>query len=132
MKVILFILVTLVVLSALCSATGVNVLGNWNAGNVHGVVNRLVAGVTMIYCGSTAYLCFKRKLIGWWLVTVLWVGALVGVLINAVWTAYHIGLPPLGLVLGGLGELVKIGIGAAVLWRVWLPLRKDFTPRRIG
>jgi hypothetical protein len=127
MKGVVFILVTMGVFGALCSITGANVLGSWNVGNVHGVVNRLVAGVTAIYCGTAAYTCIKRRLIGWWLVTVLWVIVLVSVLIGAIWTAFHIGLPPLGLVLGGLGELVKIGIGAAILWRVWLPLRKDFT-----
>jgi hypothetical protein len=82
--------------------------------------------VTAIYCGVSAYACLKRKGYGWWMVTVLWVLMLLGVLAGAVWNAMHIGLPLLGLLLGGIGELVKIGVGGWLLFRVWLPVRDKF------
>lgn len=126
MKVVIFVLCVLAVFAALAAITGANVLSSLGPRGQSVLLNRMVSLVTAIYCGVSAYACLKRKRYGWWMVTVLWVLMLLGVLAGAIWNAMHIGLPLLGLLLGGIGELVKIGVGGWLLFRVWLPIRDAF------
>jgi hypothetical protein len=126
MKLVLFVLITITVLSTACAITGTNIMGSWNAENSHWIINRFAAGIIAVYCSIATFTCLKSSSIGWWLVTLLWIFFLVSVFIGAVWNAYHIGLPLLGLILGGVGELVKISIGTVIFARGWLPLRKNF------
>jgi hypothetical protein len=124
MKVVVFLLCVLAALAALCAITGANVLSSPRG--EYALLNRAASSVTAIYCAVSAYACLKRKSYGWWMVTVLWALLLLSVLVGAVWNAMHIELPLLGLLLGGVGELVKIGIGGVLLFRVWLPMRNKF------
>jgi len=126
LKVVIFVLCVLAAFATLAAITGANVLSSLGPTGQSVLLNRTASLVAAAYCGVSAYACLKRKGYGWWMVTVLWVLMLLGVLAGAIWNAMHIGLPPLGLLLGGIGELVKIGVGGWLLFRVWLPVRDKF------
>jgi hypothetical protein len=126
MKSVIFVLCVLAVLGALCAITGATVLGGLRPSGEYAFLNRAASSITAIYCAVSAYACSRRKSYGWWMVTVLWVLTLLSVLAGSVWSAMHVGLPMPGLLLGGVGELVKIGIGGWLLFRVWLPMRDKF------
>jgi hypothetical protein len=70
--------------------------------------------------------CWKRKMYGWYLVEVL-IWASVGfAAFRAIYMGFTIGLPWLGLLLGSIGEGVKIGIFAWVMLPFWTKQRKNF------
>ncbi|HEY3754802.1 MAG TPA: hypothetical protein VGL42_01510 [Opitutaceae bacterium] len=70
----------------------------------------------------------RRKLWGWHIVHVLmWVGvALFSIGLAMKIVAYSKVLPWPGLLLGAVGESVKLGIGLWVLFRYWRPKRAHF------
>ena len=73
-----------------------------------------------------AYGCNARTAFGWYLVNaMLWVSMLWAA-IRAVYLAVSLDLPFPGVVLGGLGEVVKIGVWVWIIFVFWAKRRREF------
>jgi hypothetical protein len=65
-------------------------------------------------------------MLGWYLgVALIWT-AIAWSVFRAIYLALTIDLPWLGVLLGGLGEALKIGVFAWVMLRFWKKLQREF------
>lgn len=124
MKVVIGILVAVGIVGLYAAGSGdprvLTIVGG------HALISQVIALLLASTSLVAAYGCFRRKMLGWYLVTALIVAELVWLLFRAIYLALTLDLPWLGTLLGGLGELVKIGAIAWLLSRYWLKQRGSF------
>ena len=86
-------------------------------------INVVIFGLVALVA---AYGCWRRKIFGWYAgAAFIWMAILWGVF-RAVYLMLTFDLDWLGLVLGALGESVKIGIFTWVALRFWRRMRTEF------
>jgi len=124
MKAVIFVLTLLGLMSVVAAVTG--------ATNFYAVVPRhelLSQCIVAVYGGIAlvaAFGCWKKNMLGWHFgAALIWITIAWGVF-RAICVALTIGLPWLGLILGGLGEAIKIGVFGLVVLRFWKTLRREF------
>ena len=88
--------------------------------------------VLAVLSAVAAHGCAKRRSYGWWIVALALGGTLA---ISVPWLiglVIYADVPLLARLLGGAGELVPIALVAWILFKVWIPKKKDFgeTARR--
>jgi len=92
----------------------------------HAYISQIIAFFLASVALVAAYGCWNRRMYGWYLVTGLIGAELVWRLFRAIYLALTLDLPWLGTLLGGIGELVKIGAVGWLLVSYWFKQRGKF------
>jgi hypothetical protein len=123
MKATVVILILISVVAAFAAATGIQRVSSSNIGGTtityHDAMGRYFAAITSVTCAIAAFGCAKRRMYGWWLVAVILATVLVVSTGWAIWQAATFDLPLSAMLLGAVGELVKIALWCWLLFGFW-------------
>jgi hypothetical protein len=128
MKFIISFLVFLGVLGVFSGLTGIQRisytdLAGWKI-DYHYFLGRVFSLLLGFIFLITAYGCKKRKQYSWYIIAGMAILTLAFSIYRAVYLAITIDLPLAGLLLGGVGELIKIGLFVWFFWGFWIRKRK--------
>jgi hypothetical protein len=89
-------------------------------------LTRTITGAIGLLFVATAFACHHRLMYGWYVVSALLSVVLIGAAYRAVYFAFTFPLSVPALLLGTLGELVRLAIVAWLLFRFWPRQRRWF------
>jgi len=88
-----------------------------------GRVSAIAVGIVLLV---TAWGCWKRRRFAWYTIaSILWV-SLVGTVFRAVYLTFSVDLPTAALVIGSVGEALKIAFIGWLIFRLWPKYRAEF------
>ncbi len=129
MKAVIAILLLIAAACAIAAISGIQHIsfsGGTTVMTYHPVSSRVAAALVGVAALFAAYGCFKRKKYGWYMVAIMLLVMFLGAIWNVIYGLVTYDLPLAGLLLGSIGEGVKVGLIGWVLFGFWRKKRKEF------